>query len=543
MRTVGSSVAPARNALSPVRQALEAFVSLAVAVVIFRGFGLEGYLISTGSMAPTLLGYHHHVVCPDCHFEFDRGAPPPDDSPTLEAGHADLGSESRFLIQAHCPNCGRENIPLDQPRTTEGDQLLVQKHAYEFRDPRRWEVIVFRNPADSRQAYVKRLAGLPGEAIEVRDGEVFANGSLSRKPWITQLATRQVVSTAAVAQPDDPEWRERWLTESGSSGWQRPAGQWMFSADPAGARETDWLEYRHWIRSGGEHETRVSLEKLPRQLDASELLLGPLRYERGELIARGVLSQQELRWWQSRTPDPEFDAALEVLARLSHVAPITDLCDYNTAGDEEHAVDDLCLSLSLMDAATTGRLEISLRHGEREFRGVVKFDENRVELIADDSPAPLASLQLPLDWRQAPLRLDLSVIDDQVLLAVDEVPIAAPVVLPEAAPVPQRRPARVGASGGGCRIADLTLFRDVYYTPKGTADRVVILGDDQFFVLGDNSPVSLDSRAWDNPAVPRSALIGKPLVVHLPSRSGEIHWKGQSRTIRMPDLKRVRLIR
>ena len=45
------------------RQVIEALACLAVAVIVFRAFLLEGYIISTGSMAPSLLGYHKQVVC------------------------------------------------------------------------------------------------------------------------------------------------------------------------------------------------------------------------------------------------------------------------------------------------------------------------------------------------------------------------------------------------------------------------------------------------------------------------------------------------
>lgn len=56
-----------------VRALVEAFVSLFVAVLLFRTFAAEGYMISTGSMAPSLLGYHKRVVCPTCGFTFPYG--------------------------------------------------------------------------------------------------------------------------------------------------------------------------------------------------------------------------------------------------------------------------------------------------------------------------------------------------------------------------------------------------------------------------------------------------------------------------------------
>ena len=66
--------------------------------------------------------------------------------------------------------------------------------------------------------------------------------------------------------------------------------------------------------------------------------------------------------------------------------------------------------------------------------------------------------------------------------------------------------------------------------------------DDEFFVLGDNSPVSVDSRCWDDPAVKRSNLVGKPVVVHLPSQQGKFNLFGETRFVRIPDFSRVRYI-
>ena len=62
-------------------------------------------------------------------------------------------------------------------------------------------------------------------------------------------------------------------------------------------------------------------------------------------------------------------------------------------------------------------------------------------------------------------------------------------------------------------------------------------------MLGDNSPVSLDSRAWEHPAVPRDLLIGRPFVVHLPSRPQPVRWGQREVVVRVPDFSRVRYIR
>ncbi len=63
-----------------------------------------------------------------------------------------------------------------------GDKLFVNKFIYRFRDPERWDIIVFKYPEDPSKDFIKRLIGLPGETVEIRDGAVFVNGVKQSPP-------------------------------------------------------------------------------------------------------------------------------------------------------------------------------------------------------------------------------------------------------------------------------------------------------------------------------------------------------------------------
>jgi len=60
-----------------------------------------------------------------------------------------------------------------EPNFENGDYLIIDQISYRFRDPQRGEIVVFKYPQAPSQRYIKRIVGLPGETIEVKDGQVI----------------------------------------------------------------------------------------------------------------------------------------------------------------------------------------------------------------------------------------------------------------------------------------------------------------------------------------------------------------------------------
>lgn len=58
-----------------------------------------------------------------------------------------------------------------------GDNIIGSRLAYKISDPERGDIAIFKYPDDESQVYIKRIIGLPGESIEIRDGSVYVNGS------------------------------------------------------------------------------------------------------------------------------------------------------------------------------------------------------------------------------------------------------------------------------------------------------------------------------------------------------------------------------
>ena len=65
-----------------------------------------------------------------------------------------------------------------EPTLQDGNNLIVDKLSYRFRDPKRYEIIVFPYKYEENTYYIKRIIGLPGETVQVKNGEVYIDGEI-----------------------------------------------------------------------------------------------------------------------------------------------------------------------------------------------------------------------------------------------------------------------------------------------------------------------------------------------------------------------------
>lgn len=65
----------------------------------------------------------------------------------------------------------------------DGEYLIIEKLSYRFGSPQRGDVIVFHYPLNPQRDFIKRIIGLPGEAVQVRRGQVYVNGQLLTEPY------------------------------------------------------------------------------------------------------------------------------------------------------------------------------------------------------------------------------------------------------------------------------------------------------------------------------------------------------------------------
>ena len=547
---------PERSTSDRLRTVIELSVCLTILVSLFRTFLAGGYMIETGSMAPCLLGYHRQVTCPSCSFPF-----------AVEGNSTTL--------KAICPNCGRGGISVERLPRNDGDHLLVHRAMYEFRPPRRWEVIVFRNPNKPTQAYVKRLIGLPGESLQIEGGDVFVSGQIQTKNYATRRGMRiPVYDHDFQPSADDADWQPRWVVDQAGRNWQSAGSTFRFVSRKKDHRDSDnrdaenpdgqveWVHYRHWIRQGGIHLTSVPFPVWPESLERAPSGFGALRYDPDEkmLVCRGALSAEQRDQLLAGVQDADSRRSIERLYEASHIAPIVDNYGYNWGRDGHglHEVRDLMLSMQVRLPEGPGEFVLAITDGTEEFQCVFDVASRKVRLIDVRTGKAMKTGSLNDRILEGPVCVEISLMDRQVLLAVEGKLVFEPynyTATRERGPTPWQ-PVGFGARGFGkggfaagesaVEISSLKLFRDVYYTDDGgrrAVDGPLQLKGDQYFVLGDNSPVSKDSRSWSKTTVlTAEMLLGKPLAVHLPSKKRQIQIGGWHTEIRIPEVSRIRYI-
>ncbi|AMV36933.1 signal peptidase I [Planctomyces sp. SH-PL62] len=533
-RSRGAATARSGDGL---RETLEALVVAAVAALVVRGFEAQAFVIPTGSMAPTLMGRHKEVVCPQCGFLYSVNA-----SEEVE-GSGPL----RPVYSGVCVNCRHQATRLDDAPSYKGDRILVSMFPYDLPSlpgaspPERYDVVVFRYPEEPEVSYIKRLVGLPGETIRIHHGDLYirppgaSDFRLQRKP-LEHLKGMQIPVYDDTCQPrifrERSEWR-RWGPEPPTAGWKVGEPGLSFYRCDAATEEWADLRYRHLVPE-------------PEQWEALLNDRTPSRGPRPTLITD---------FYSYNTNLPAENSDLNGSRG-----------DTRNAWLQPHWVGDLTLAADLDVQSDRGEIRMELvKGGVRHFAeidvatGKTRFLRGEEILAEFDGPVVGPGKR----------RLEFGNVDDRLTLLVDGEPIGGEGVefdLGDAVPEPTAAdlsPAAVSARGAIVSASDLVLKRDIYYTQTpGYTDYGPVwedreprrpselfdflsnparfpnlarvrseeyeLGDDRFMMMGDNSPRSKDSRGWDSFdrawdtvdrqswEVPRSLVTGKAFFVYWP---------------------------
>ena len=469
----------------------EWFIVAICVTLVFIVFQMQAYTIPTGSMADTLKGAHFRLRCSQCAYQFDynfsagnyrdKGIPE-NKTPGYNVGIRPL--------PPRCPSCGfyqdlaKGGYFLETGQTGDmpvmkGDRIFVLKCIYQFQEPKRWDVIVFKNPTQPEINYIKRLVGLPGETVEIIDGNIFIDGKIVRKNDKVQEELWMPVYDNDY-QPARPE-EERFNRHS----WKQPFvneddSKWELESDSVGvfnlSSNADDINYIVYDTSLGN------------DFRATYAYDDALWYSR-----MPVCSDIMVRYYVSRSSDGISGVGLSKYGRRyrAWVEP-------------------------------SGNMVI----GEINDRGeTVDLIRTKIEMPAfgDSVLLRFANVdhQLVFEFAGEKLVYDLGVLPDS------------------AGQWPSEEMPRAAIFGSGdIELSHVGVLRDIHYLSReyrnggvllrGGEGNPITLGEDEFFVLGDNSPMSADSRYWQINGngngdteyrmgiVPRDYLVGKAFFVYWP---------------------------
>ncbi len=136
--------------------------------------------------------------------------------------------------------------------TLSGNRLIVDRTAYSFRSPRRWEVVVFRSPENASELVVKRVVGLPGETVSLVGGDVWINGRKINNPRDTDYDIRYgdrprfAVENLFAAGTSEPGHRP-WPQSRAADSWRLGPTEFFVLGDNAAISD----DSRNWLAGGG----------------------------------------------------------------------------------------------------------------------------------------------------------------------------------------------------------------------------------------------------------------------------------------------------
>ena len=70
-----------------------------------------------------------------------------------------------------------------------GSRIMGLRLYYNFKDPERGDIVIFKYPDDEKVDYLKRIIGLPGETVEIASGKVYIDGELLDEPYLDEEPT------------------------------------------------------------------------------------------------------------------------------------------------------------------------------------------------------------------------------------------------------------------------------------------------------------------------------------------------------------------
>lgn len=543
------------------RETIDSIIVALILAFVFRAFIVEAFVIPTGSMASTLNGAHGTMICRNCGWEFTYGLTDPS---TRSMGQ--FGDDSI----AECPNCRYSNptAEINDRRNNyeSGDRILVLKWTYDIGGatlgPKRWDVVVFKDPSDGVTNYIKRLAGLPNEVLQIVDGDAYAArlDSLSAEARETLAIERRVkylrwLQSELHRRDTAPRFRLDELPAEDAAQLE-PAALDHLARELAPRREALLAELDRKLRIC--RKTREAQHDLWRVVYDHDF---PPR-ERGDVQPKWLPGDGSR--WTVAERTLRFDGLEQSEQPVSLSAEIDSFCAYNTLPPsrrhrqfgEEFPVGDLRIGFVVDYRGGSGAVSARLTKRDDHFRGELSAD-GAIRLLHSTAAAPhtwseLSSAHIDALRPKDQVEFTMENLDYRVSLMIDGREVLATTdaqyspniaALRGGNTIPATLPPQIIASDMDVELRHVSVHHDIYYISRVTTDlplayhawgvqnHPIALTDGEYFMLGDNSAQSKDSRLWnyvgdhllDRGAayqlgtVPHDQLIGRAFFVYWPS--------------------------
>jgi signal peptidase I len=85
----------------------------------------------------------------------------------------------------------------------QGDMLILNKYQYFFESPKRNDIVVIDMQINSKNSLIKRIIGLPGETVTLKNGKVYINDILLEEPEIVNITNPGPIGSSIVLGPDE----------------------------------------------------------------------------------------------------------------------------------------------------------------------------------------------------------------------------------------------------------------------------------------------------------------------------------------------------
>lgn len=468
-----------KDRAAEIANTFEWLITAFILAFVFRAFIMEAFRIPTGSMADTLKGAHFRLRCRQCGYSYDYGF-----NPGIYGYPEDYIPPPGFLrsYPSCCPSCGHNQPTGGAMPVANGDRILVLKCLYQFIEPKRWDVIVFKNPSDPNINYIKRLVGLPNETVQIIDGDVYINGQISRKPPKVQNELWMPVynNDFQPVRPDEPTFSKHT--------WRQPFEN---------VADSKW-------KLGNNNLTVFYLDSPAEQINS-------------------------LVYNTSVGNNFRATYAYDALDRY----------------DQMPICSDLMVRFYVCPTDEQGRVGIALSKYQTNYRAWIDLKGQMVitKYDKDEQAIELARKPIELPAVDKTALVKFANVDHQLIFQFGNENLTYDLGrnIEDAGQIREDIEPRVEIFGAGkLTLSHIAIFRDIHYieepfpnrrnNARATKDNPFKLEKNQFFVLGDNSPNSEDARLWKSRGVankglapyragivPRDYLVGKALFVYWPS--------------------------